>query len=150
MSGWFSFEHANRAAQLLQAQLYMVYSLLLPGTMETAARILAAEKEAGDFHPDLVCWKGIGIVLAFNPWLNGEFDLMVESFMADDRLFLRHTVAREQMVEEWLVELFWRAFETLDAGGTEVTADAAEVAGLLEFQRRAVELLAAVSSTQRT
>ncbi len=144
LTGWLSPVLVGKLAELLAGQITMMYLLL-------DARILAfselegrrLEAAVAGVEPWVSMCQGCALAFAvaeeFQPWVGLELELMTESLAKVPGLLLGHTVAKEQLIEQWLVEMIWRGFRALKGCGVSATSE--EVEALRTFQEKALGLL---------
>jgi hypothetical protein len=64
---------------------------------------------------------------------------MTESLVKVPGLVLGHTVAKDQLIAQWLVEMIWRGFRALKGCGVSATSEESEA--LHAFQEKVLGLL---------
>jgi hypothetical protein len=147
LEGWISGALVgSKLSELLAGQITMMYLLLDARWLSlatSAAAQFAEETRAPGLDPWVTDCQSAAVAFSLlergQPWVGLELDLMVESLMKVPGLVLGRTVAKEQLLGQWLIEVIWRGFVTLKGCGA--GASDSEIEGLRAFQEKALGLL---------
>ena len=148
LEGWISGPLLRgKLGELLVGQITMMYLLLDPRWLAAAAHFAEETQKEGleswvaDCQAAAVAFS---VLERAQPWVGLELDLMTESLAAVPGLVLGHTVAKEQLLAQWLIEIIWRGFGALKECGARASAE--ELEALRAFQEKALGLLRLRSS----
>jgi L-lactate permease len=143
LEGWISGAVAgSKLSELLAGQITMMY-LLLDARWLAAAQHFAEQAQVEGVEPWVAGCQTAAVAFSVleraQPWVGLELDLMVESLAAVPGLVLGRTVAKEQLLGQWLIEMIWRGFGALKVCCASASDD--ELEALRAFQEKALGLL---------
>ena len=143
LEGWISGALVRgKLSELLAGQITMMY-LLLDARWLAAAAQYAEEVRVEGVEPWVVSCQSAALAFSVlergQPWVGLELDLMVESLTKIPGLVLGRTVAKEQLLGQWLIEMIWRGFGALKVCRASASDD--ELEALRAFQEKALGLL---------